>query len=427
MKKRMKLDNSSMVKWFIGLLVISFLVSCSGKHGNKTSEGIYYTCSMHPEIKKDEPGNCPICGMKLIEKHEKIESSKDTLHIEVSDLVKPTYEKILSQIELIKPVNKEIEISVNANGIITYDTRRLENISSRFGGRIEKLYVKYLFQPVAKGQKLFDVYSPEMLTEQQNLLFLLANDSTEKNLISAAKQKLSLLGMTENQINEVIKTRKTLTVFSVYSNFSGYVISTEMKTPVATTGNDNSMGSSNSNATNNQVLSVKEGTYIEKGQTLFRLANNEIVWAVLKVYEKDIPLVKMNSKTEIYTENSSLPIFTGITNFIEPFHATNDKTLNVRVYVTNSDKKLKIGQLITGKIFTESKKGLWIPKTAVLDLGMKKIVFVKKQNLFQAKAIETSFEVNNLIQIIAGIDENTEIAINAQYLTDSESFIKVSQ
>lgn len=339
----------------------------------------------------------------------------------------PTDENILSAIEMIKPQKKEIEITVKANGIITYDTRRFENISSRFSGRIEKLYIKYLFQPVQKGQKLFDVYSPEMVTEQQNLVFLLSNDSTEKKLIIAARQKLSLLGMTENQINEVVKNRKAIIVLSVFSNFSGYLVNNEMKAPPATNSNDNLMIQGKIRETSNQILNVQEGNYIEKGQTLFRLVNNDIVWAVFKVYEKDISLIKLNQKTEIYTENSDQPVFTGVTNFIEPFHTGNDKSLNVRVYVPNTSKYFKIGQLVSGLIYAENKSGLWVPKTAVLDLGMTKIVFVKTKNVFQAKSIETGFESNNLIQIISGINEDTDIAINAQYLTDSESFIKVTR
>jgi Cu(I)/Ag(I) efflux system membrane fusion protein len=404
-------------------LMIAFLaMQCdSGKDSNQTTD--QYTCPMHPEFKKNEPGRCPICGMNLV---EVLQDHTDTLNIEVSDLVKPTNEKILSSIESVKPQKKEIPITIKANGLITYDTRRFENISSRFAGRIEKLYVKYLYQPVQKGQKLFDVYSPEMLTEQQNLLFLLNHDPDESLLIDASKQKLALLGMTETQINDVITNKKALTVFSVYSNFTGYVISNTMTEQIKTSVESNAMSSGPSNQSTNTDLSLREGTYIEKGQIVFSLVNNDVVWAVMNVYETDIPYVELNQKVDIYTENPSRPAFTGKLNFIEPFRSNNDKSLNVRVYVTNKDKTFKIGQLVNCIVYAGNKTGLWIPKTSVLDLGMKSVVFVKKQNLFEAKEVKLGITTDEFIQVISGIDETTEIAVNAHFLIDSESFVKVN-
>jgi Cu(I)/Ag(I) efflux system membrane fusion protein len=118
--------------------------------------------------------------------------------------------KIISSVSAIHPVKKIMQQKINAEGTIAYDTRQERNIASRYSGRIEKLYVKYMYQPVKQGEVLMEIYSPEMVTEQQNLIFLLSDPLPDQQMVSASGKKLLLLGMTEKQIDEVMKTKQPL-------------------------------------------------------------------------------------------------------------------------------------------------------------------------------------------------------------------------
>ncbi len=162
-------------------------------HENEAAE---YTCPMHPEIIKDKPGSCPVCGMDLVKKETGGSASTE---IGLEALLKPTNEFVVSSIPVTTIEQKEEHINIETLGTIAYDTRAVGTISARVSGRIEKLYVRHRYQKISKGQRIMDIYSPEILTAQQNLLFLLKNDPENKAFIESAKQKLLLLGMSSQQ------------------------------------------------------------------------------------------------------------------------------------------------------------------------------------------------------------------------------------
>src|SRR3990170_1484807 len=167
------------------------------KHDEQEQAQKIYTCPMHPEIIRNEPGQCPICGMNLVEKVEKGEKiNNDVLSI----LLKPVNESVLSNVKTVFPKQKELSDEVEVSGIITYDTKQISAVSARVSGRIDQLFVKYRYQPISKGQKLMEIYSKELVTEQENFLYLIKNDSENKSLIVATENRLLLLGLTNEQI-----------------------------------------------------------------------------------------------------------------------------------------------------------------------------------------------------------------------------------
>ncbi len=372
-----------------------------------------YTCSMHPEIIRNEPGNCPICGMKLVEKIEGPDAnSSDELNEEI---VKPVYQTVVSRIPIIQPEEKEISIKVKADGYIAYDTRTEKNIASRYTGRIEKLYVKYMYQPIKKGDILFEIYSPELIAEQENLIFIIGNDPNSQTLIDAAKKKLLLLGMAEKQIDEVIQTKKPFYHLPVYSPYNGHIHES----------NDNTSNTSLMNTQPNMdELSLKEGMYIQNGQTIFNVLDPINVWAMVKIYADDVEKIKLHQPVELMIEGLSGKIISGQINFIEPIINNDSKILTARVYLDNKKHELKVGMLFKVSIDAEQVRGIWIPTSAVLDLGETKIVWLKKNNSFEARKVKTGITVNNLIQISSGLTTSDKVASDAHYLVDSESFIK---
>jgi Cu(I)/Ag(I) efflux system membrane fusion protein len=236
-----------------------------------------YTCSMHPQIIREEPGNCPICGMQLILKST---GNKEIAGIDLSTLLKPTNGFVISSIPVTTLESSDERIEVDALGTIAYDTRYMGNISARVAGRIEKLYVRFRYQKISAGQKVMDIYSPELLTAQQNLLFLLKNDAGNSSFINTAKQKLLLLGMSNEQLQRVIKTQQPTFTIAVYSKYSGHI---HEAAGIMKSSNNNPAGMKDI-ALVTEELSLKEGMYIQKGQTIFSVYNPSRVWALLNIY-----------------------------------------------------------------------------------------------------------------------------------------------
>ena len=209
----------------IPLFVLSLLIvlaSCTGKEDHSAHASSQYTCPMHPQIVQNKPGVCPICGMELVQKAR--EGGEVKITKELSNLLRPTSAAIVSSIKTIVPIRREMTLKAEANGIITYDTRRAATLPIRYGGRIEKLYVKYNFQPIYKGQKLLEIYSPELVTAQRELLYLLESDPENIPLINGAKQRLYLLGVSEGQVKQLTTSRKESYSFPVFSPVDGYII-----------------------------------------------------------------------------------------------------------------------------------------------------------------------------------------------------------
>lgn len=376
---------------------------------------VEYTCPMHPQILEDHPGSCPICGMTLVKKSG--QASKGA-GISLNTVLQPVNSSVISSVNAITPEEKEIPVSILANGYLDFDARTFNNIASRFSGRIEKLYIKYAFQEIHKGQRIFDVYSPDLVTAQQDLIYLVKNSPQETGLFNAARQKLTLLGMTYEQINQVLKTGKAFYNLPVYSPYEGHVHDTQhSQMEGVTTG-------ANANFSNNLPLAVKEGMFVQKGQTLFNVVDPHMLWAVIKIDPSVISAIKLNQPVTITLPDIPGKIINAKVNFIEPVLENGDKATSIRVYVNNMDHDLKVNSLVKAEIQTGTKNGLWIPRSAVVDLGRTRIVWLKQGTLFRAHQVSTGIINGNEIQVTKGLMQTDSLASNAQYLTDSESFIK---
>ena len=350
-------------------------------------------------------------------------SHKPTHDASVHTLMQPSNSYAVSTIPAITSKYREHPIQISALGYTAYNTANVGAISARISGRIEKLYVKYRYQLVKKGQKIMDVYSPELLTAQQNLIFILKNDESNISLINAAKQKLILLGFQGQQLQQIISTQKPLFTVSIYSKYSGHIHEAlNMKTA------DQETPSMNEASTlTTQVLSIKEGMYLDKGQTVFKIYNPDNVWALLNIYPSDQSFIKVGNKVKIGAEAKPQTDVSSSINFIEPFFRPGSKTLIARANFDNRMLKLPIGSQIKATIFSSSVLSQFLPKEAVLALGMSKIVFVRSGIGYKAQKIETGITYRDEIQVLKGITTTDSVASNAQFLMDSESFIKVER
>ena len=405
----------------IVLCILLIAAGCNSSDKEKHATGKQqYRCPMHHEIVRDKQGNCPICGMDLVPFGG---DEKAITGVNLTTLLRPTNSYVLTTVPVTSIQQSEEQIEVEALGTVAYDTRSIGSVSARVSGRIEKLYLKYTFQDVSIGQRVMDIYSPELLTAQQNLLFLIKNDADNLSFINAAKEKLLLLGVSTQQLQQIIQQQKQSLTISVYSNYSGHIHDAlSMNTPMSTSRNMN-----NTEPVVTRELMLKEGMYVEKGQTLLSVYNPHRLWAVLNIYADNQSMVKVGNAVRIVPETAPDKDFKAKINYIEPFFREGSKTLSARVYFENNEMNMPIGSQVKATVFGNTLKANWLPKDAVISLGLDKIVFKKFSGVFKALKVQTGITYNNKIQIIDGLTPYDEVAANAQFLMDSESFIKVNE
>jgi Cu(I)/Ag(I) efflux system membrane fusion protein len=263
-----------------------------------------------------------------------------------------------------------------------------------------------------------DVYSPELLTAQQNLLFLLKNDPGNTVFITAAKEKLLLSGVSPEQLQEMMQQQQPMLTISVYSHYSGHIhdaLSINALVPAA------------SEPVTTRDLALKEGMYIQKGQTVLTVFNPHKLWAVLNIYADDQSLVKVGNPVQVVPETAPGKAFSGKIDFIEPFLRGDNKTIIARVYFENSTMHIPVGSQVKAKIAGNKIKAYWLPEDAVIALGLDKMVFRKEGDVFKARKVTTGLVHDHKVQVIDGLGQSDAVAANAQFLMDSESFIKVNE
>ncbi len=417
MKKKIEFIKA----FLIIAVVIGTLPFGSCNHQQKTanisSEEIeeVYTCSMHPQVIEHAPGRCPICGMTLVKKENAV---REISEADLSSLLQPVNSTVLSSVPVTSMQTNRQEIQIKALGTVEYDTRYMKTISAWVSGRIDNLYIRYRFQPVRAGQKVMDIYSPELLTAQQNFLFLLKNDAGNISLINAAKQKLLLLGMHEHDVQKLVTSGKAQPNVAVYSKYTGHIHEA---------GQVSNSPEPVTLPTQTPELSVKEGMYVEKGQPVFQVNDMRHVWITLNLFPNDNAMIKVGTPVTISSETEPDKKIKAAINFIEPFYRDNSRTLTARVYFDNSDLMIPVGSQVTARIDVNTSLNNWLPETSVLSLGLNKVVFVKEGNVFKVQQVSTGITANNLIQITNGLNANDSVAANAQFLVDSEGFIKVKK
>ncbi|MFT5715141.1 MAG: Cu(I)/Ag(I) efflux system membrane fusion protein, partial [Flavobacterium sp.] len=364
-----------------------------GAHSKEEHQELVYTCSMHPQIIRNEPGSCPICGMNLV---KKVSEKQPEENQSIEHLLRPTDRFVVGTFQTTIPKDTTISSELHLPGLVGYDPNLSENISARISGRIEKMYVNYKFQKVNKGEKLFDLYSPELLTEQQNYIYLITNDSENASIIKASKQKLLLYGMTAQQINSLAAAKRVNPVVTIYSPSGGIVEGTD-------SGNASAAGNMQSAGTTTTSLTLKEGDYIKKNEVVFKLMNTDRVWGVFNVMQGYNSLVKVNQPIRISSELDEKDYFNATVNFVETQLNQNEKTNRVRVYLNNKNLKFPVGLRLQGIIETNPIKGIWLRKQALVSIGTEKIVFVKKENGFKTAVIKTGIEINDFVLVIEGV------------------------
>lgn len=393
---------------------------------------------MHPQIIKNEPGKCPICSMDLVPM-----STSNELHVDSSllPLLKPVNEQVISTMPTIQVESGTRIFSVPVQGIISFDTRKQVSISSRVGGRIERMNIKYNYQQVSKGQLIMEIYSPDLAAAQRELIYISRNDN-DASLLQKAKQRLSLLGMQPAQITELIRTGKPLYRIPVYSTVSGYIIEKKEAadaaskaampaSPSVSSGGMDGMGGAAPAATssaqapaNSQTpVMVREGQYVSAGETIFTIYQSSSMIAEFFFASSLASDIKRGQKLVFHSGANPNDVMTGNIGLIEPTQRNGESFTVARVYLSNLN--LQPGQLLTANIPVVKSNAWWLPEKAVLRLGNQSVVFKKEKSVFIPAKVNIGSTIEGMVQILDNISD-WQVAKNASYMVDSESFIRIT-
>jgi Cu(I)/Ag(I) efflux system membrane fusion protein len=313
-----------------------------------TEQQQWWTCSMHPQIRQPKPGKCPICFMDLIPVEGNGNQSGPREISFSQDALK------LMEIQTTPVERKFVETEIRMVGKVDYDETRVKNITAWVPGRIDRLYIDFTGITVSKGDHMVDLYSPELISAQAELLQALKSASDikaetselVKNTITAtldaAREKLRLLGLTDEQISKIESSDKEVTHVTIYSPMGGIVVH----------------------------KNAKEGMYVDTGTPIYIIADLSLLWVKLDAYESDLPWIRYGQKVEFTTEAYPGETFKGRISFIDPVLDPKTRTIKLRVNVDNPEHKLKPEMFVravvrskiaeSGKTMSPDMAGKWI-------------------------------------------------------------------
>lgn len=391
----MKKTKYLLIPFIISLL---FLSACSDSDNSNKGNNDYWTCTMHPQVHKDGPGACPICGMDLIKKVVDDTADVSTKSDMEGMLSLSANRQILANVSTIKIKNERLIKELSAYSYLDFVEQNRKTIPAKFNGRIERLFVEKTGDYINKGQSLFEIYSPDLVQAQNEYLIALSNNRDGNNsLVEASKKKLELLGLTTNQIKDIENSVKINLTLTYYSPVSGTVL--EKK--------------------------VQEGMYVNEGTAIYEVAELSTLWNIAEVNESDLSVVKVGSKVKLKLKAYPGEEFTGKVSFIYPVVNSQTRTVKVRSEFSSKNNKLK-PQMYGETIFSAVEGiGLLIPADAVIFSGNRNVVWAKTSDgMFEARSVIIGNRYGDQYHVKSGLNEGDEIAATGGFLIDSESQLK---
>ena len=394
MKKYRFYLGTLLVGLFLGWLVFGNLSNenTMHKHIEIADKNERWTCSMHPQILSEAPGDCPICGMDLIPAETRAEGL-------LADQFKLTANAMaLANIETsIVGSGKAEDNEIQLSGKIAENEATNVVQVSYFSGRIETLAIGFIGEEVFKGQLLATMYSPELYAAQQELITALSLKDTQPALYKAVRTKLKLWKLSESQINKIEMSGKIQENFPIYATVSGTV---------------------------SEKL-VAEGAAIKKGQPLFKIANLETVWASFDVYENQINRFKKGQEITITTNAAPNNLYKSKVAFIDPILNTSTRTVTLRAVLPNKEGMFKPGMFVEGEIKTINSKAtevIAIPSSAVLWTGKRSVVYLKatiNESVFEIRKITLGNKNGSTYEVLSGLKNGDEIVTNGTFTVDA--------
>lgn len=432
MKARLRADGPTLRRLIllVVLLLISFgMGTVIGGRGSPPSEpgpqagaeaghdhgaheqNTVYTCSMHPQIRMDEPGQCPICGMDLIP------AATDDANDDADDvstrgeLVKLSQRaRALAAIRTAPVERASSRTELRLLGRIDYDETRIRTVTPWTAGRVDELRVRITGARIKRNQVIATLYSPEIYSAMRDLVAaadqadrlaggLHGSAEMAQKALHATKERLRLLGVTRPQVASVLRSRKPPTNVQIRSPFSGTVLE----------------------------RLVDEGEYVSAGTPLFRIADLSRVWVQIDAYETDLPYIHEGQEVLVKVEGLAGEPLMGRTAFIDPVLDETQRTARVRVEVDNHDRRLRPGMFAEALIETDQGEGpapLVIPESAPLFTGRRSVVFVEVPGVsrptYELRVVRLGSRAGPVYPVVAGLNEGERVVVQGAFVLDAD-------
>lgn len=388
----------------IMLLLISVLLlpACTSapegetkKNESATTTGGTYICPMHPQVRSDKPGICPICNMDLVLESNSAgeESSGGSEMVALNE-----NDQLLANVATTHVRYENVVHVVQAFGTLEAPEPGKTVVSARFGGRIEKIYVDAVGASVRAGDPLFDVYSPDIVQAANEYLQAVTSHGTEGGNSALMKTRLQLLGLTDDQISDLVA-----------AGTAPLVVTYRAPAPGTVTGK-----------------SIVQGSYVSEGTTLYELADFSTLWNIADVYESDARYLTTGMAATFSTAAYPGVTFKGTVSFIYPVVDPQARSVKVRMSVDNGAGKLRPNMYTETTFRKVATRALTVPASAVLLTGKRNLVYVRTEtvNHFQAREVQVGSRFDGKYEIVEGLTEGDEVVVEGGYLIDSESQLK---
>jgi Cu(I)/Ag(I) efflux system membrane fusion protein len=388
----------------LALLLLLAFAACKQKPQTvavaaKTQNKFYYTCSMHPQIHEDHPGNCPICGMKLIK-------------VELTGMSDMTTNKItltatqlqLAGIQTDTVRNENTGSEKTLTGTVTTNENNAEELSARIAGRIQQLFVRTTGEKISVGQPVYSIYSEDLQEAEKEYLLALQQqkvlhnpDVDYKQLISSAENKLQLWGLSSAQIKNIAATGKVAATTTVLSKVNGTV----------------------------SDIAVHEGDYVTEGMTILKTQALNSLWVEAQLYASEANNYKENDKVTVSFPDLGGQIINGKVEFINPELSESSKVNLLRISIPNSQGLIRPGMLAYISVANGHNSSLAVPASAILTDGNGSKVWVKNADgSFSPKMVNAGPGNQSYVSIISGLNNGDVVVTNGAYLLNSEAIFK---
>jgi len=368
----------------------------------ETAKGTVWTCSMHPQVRQNEPGNCPICGMDLVSLEEEVGESNPYQLTMTSEAVKLANVQT-STIGVASGTTEELGKELMLSGKIELNERRVLSQTAHFPGRIEKLQVNYEGEKVRAGQTIALLYSPQLLAAQKELLEAMKFADTNPGLAVSARRKLKLWKLSDQKIQQVIDSGEPIINWPIKADYSGVV-----------TG-----------------IHVESGEHVDEGAVLYEVADLNELWAVFDAYEQNLPWIKEGDNIRFTVSAYPERAFSGKVSFIDPFINPEKRVVEVRTEVNNAEGLLKPRMFARARISSADPKALGagqgrkliVPKSAVMWTGKRSVVYVKVPGTnvptYEMREVMLGSALDDSYLVEEGLQAGEEVVTNGTFTVDA--------